>query len=116
MSTTHETSEITETSTKPYSIYPPAETRFIEGMKNSVNQYRQSIENYQQDWLRSYKNNLELIETVQREFTERSDTTISMIDASTRIIMALNDYAKAGEEWNHTITQIWIRFWSPKRD
>jgi len=113
VSTTHKKRE---TSTNPYSIYPPAETRFIEGMKNSVNQYRQSIETYQQDWLRSYKNNLELIETVQREFTERSDTTISMIDAATRIIRALYENAEALVEFNHTITQIWIPSWSSKQD
>jgi hypothetical protein len=120
MGTTQETRErtepATETSTNPYSTYPPSETRFIEAMKKSVSQYRQSIEYYQQDWIRSSKNNFDLIESVQREFTEKSDATIAMIDAATRIISALNENAKAFAELNHTITQIWISPWSPKSD
>ncbi len=120
MGTTQKTRErtepATETSTNPYSAYPPSETRFIEEMKKSVSQYRESIEDYQQDWVRSAKNYFELIESVQHEFTEKSDTTISMIDAATRIIRALNDNAKAFAELNHTITQIWIPPWSTEPD
>ncbi len=118
MGTTQETSEITEpaTETPAYSAYPPSETRFIEEMKKSVSQYRQSIEDYQQDWLRASKNNFDLIESVQREFAEKSDATIAVIDAATQIIRALNENAKAFAELNHTITQIWAPSWSPDRD
>jgi len=111
MSTTHETEEITETSE-----YAPAETRFIEEMKKSVSQYRQSTEDYQQDWIQSCKNYFKLVESVQHEFTEKSETTITMIDAATRIIRALNENAKAFAELNHTVTQIWVPSWSPKSD
>ncbi len=116
MSTTHETKEITEQPSTPYSAYPPSETRFIEEMKKSVSRYRQSVDNYQQDWVRSTKNFFELVESVQHEFTEKSDTTISMVDASTKIITALNENAKAFAEWNHTMSQIWLPSWSPKED
>ena len=111
MSTTHETEEITETSE-----YAPSETRFIEEMKKSVSQYRQSTEDYQQDWIQSCKNYFKLVESVQHEFTEKSETTITMIDAATRIIRALDENAKAFAELNHTITQIWVPSWSPKSD
>ncbi len=111
MSTTHETEEITETS-----VYAPSETRFIEEMKKSVSQYRQSTEDYQQDWIQSCKNYFKLVESVQNEFTEKSETTITMIDAATRIIRALNENAKAFAELNHTITQLWVAPWSPKSD
>jgi len=111
MSTTHETEEITETSE-----YAPSETRFIEEMKKSVSQYRQSTEDYQQDWIQSCKNYFKLVESVQHEFTEKSETTITMIDAATRIIRALNENAKAFAELNHTVTQIWVPSWSPKSD
>ena len=116
MGTTQATRDSAETSTNLFSAYPPSETRFIEEMKKSVSRYRQSVENYQQDWIRASKNNFDLIESVQREFTEKSDTTIAMIDAATRIIKALNDNAKACAELNHTITQIWVPSWSPKSD
>jgi len=116
MGTTQETRDATETSTNPYSAYPPSETRFIEEMKKSVSRYRQSIEDNQQYWVQSCQNNFDLIETVQHEFTEKSETTIAMIDAATRIIKALNDHAKAFAELNHTITQIWIPPWSPEPD
>ena len=120
MSTTHETKEITEPKTEPsgnsYSAYPPSETRFIEEMKKSVSRYRQSVDNYQQDWVRSTKNYFQLVESVQHEFTEKSDTTISMVDASTRIIKALNENAKAFAAWNHTLSKIWLPSWSPKED
>jgi hypothetical protein len=111
MSTTHETEEITETSE-----YAPSETRFIEEMKKSVSQYRQSTEDYQQDWIQSCKNYFKLVESVQHEFTEKSETTITMIDAATRIIRALDENAKAYAELNHTVTQIWVPSWSPKSD
>ncbi len=116
MGTTQATSDSAETSTNLFSAYPPSETRFIEEMKKSVSRYRESVENYQQDWIRACKNNFDLIESVQREFTEKSDTTIAMIDAATRIIKALNDNAKACAELNHTITQIWVPSWPPKSD
>jgi len=116
MGTTQATRDSAETSTNLFSAYPPSETRFIEEMKKSVSRYRQSVENYQQDWIRACKNNFDLIESVQREFTEKSDTTIAMIDAATRIIKALNDNAKACAELNHTITQIWVPSWPPKSD
>ena len=116
MGTTQATRDATETSTNLFSAYPPSETRFIEEMKKSVSRYRESVENYQQDWIRACKNNFDLIESVQREFTEKSDTNIAMIDAATRIIKALNDNAKAFAELNHTITQIWIPPWSPEPD
>jgi hypothetical protein len=115
MGTTQETRDSAETSNL-YSAYPPSETRFIEEMKKSVSRYRESVENYQQDWIRACKNNFDLIESVQREFTEKSDTTIAMIDAATRIIKALNENAKACAELNHTITQIWVPSWPPKSD
>ncbi len=111
MSTTHETEEITETTE-----YTPSETRFIEEMKKSASQYRQSTEDYQQDWVRSCKNYFDLVESVQHEFTEKSETTITMIDAATRIIRALNENAKAFAELNHTVTQIWVPSWPPKSD
>jgi len=120
MSTTHKTREITEptteTSGNAYSAYPQSETRFIEEMKKSVSKYRQSMENYQQDWVRSCKNYFELVESVQREFTEKSDTTVSVVDASTRIVKALNENAKAFAELNQTYTQIWFPSWPPKGD
>lgn len=116
MSTTHETKEITEQPSTQYSAYPPSETRFIEDMKKSVSKYRQSVENYQQDWIKSCHNYFELVESVQQEFAEKSDSTISMVDATTRIIKALNENAKALAEWNHTMTQIWLPSWSPKGD
>jgi len=116
MGTTQATRDSAETSTNLFSAYPPSETRFIEEMKNSVSRYRQTVENYQQDWIRACKNNFDLIESVQREFTEKSDTNIAMIDAATRIIKALNDNAKACAELNHTITQIWVPSWPPKSD
>ena len=116
MGTTQETRDSAETSTNLFSAYPPSETRFIEEMKKSVSRYRQSVENYQQDWIRASKNNFDLIESVQREFTEKSDTNIAMIDAATRIIKALNENAKACAELNHTITQIWVPSWPPKSD
>ncbi len=116
MGTNQATRDSAETSTNLFSAYPPSETRFIEEMKKSVSRYRQSVENYQQDWIRACKNNFDLIESVQREFTEKSDTTIAMIDAATRIIKALNDNAKACAELNHTITQIWVPSWPPKSD
>ncbi len=116
MGTTQATRDSAETSTNLFSAYPPSETRFIEEMKKSVSRYRQSVENYQQDWIRACKNNFDLIESVQREFTEKSDTNIAMIDAATRIIKALNDNAKACAELNHTITQIWVPSWPPKSD
>ncbi len=115
MGTTQATRDSAETSNL-YSAYPPSETRFIEEMKKSVSRYRQSVENYQQDWIRSCKNNFDLIESVQREFTEKSETTITMIDDATRIIKALNENAKACAELNHTITQIWVPSWPPKSD
>ena len=111
MSTTHETEALAETSE-----YAPSETRFIEEMKKSVSQYRQSTEDYQQDWIQSCKNYFKLVESVQNEFTEKSETTITMIDAATRIIRALNENAKAFAELNHTVTQIWVPSWSPKSD
>ncbi len=116
MGTTQATRDSAETSTNLFSAYPPSETRFIEEMKKSVSRYRESVENYQQDWIRASKNNFDLIESVQREFTEKSDTTIAMIDAATRIIKALNENAKACAELNHTITQIWVPSWPPKSD
>jgi uncharacterized protein YukE len=116
MGTTQATRDSAETSTNLFSAYPPSETRFIEEMKKSVSRYRQSVENYQQDWIRASKNNFDLIESVQREFTEKSETNIAMIDAGTRIIKALNDNAKACAELNHTITQIWVPSWPPKSD
>ncbi len=116
MGTTQATRDSAETSTNLFSAYPPSETRFIEEMKKSVSRYRQSVENYQQDWIRACKNNFDLIESVQREFTEKSETNIAMIDAATRIIKALNDNAKACAELNHTITQIWVPSWPPKSD
>ncbi len=120
MSTTHKTREIaepaTETSGNIYSAFPPSETRFIEEMKKSVSRYRQSVENYQQDWLRGCKNYFSLVESVQHEFTEKSETTVSAVEATTRIVKALNDIAKAFAELNHTLTQIWIPSWSPKSD
>jgi len=116
MGTTQATRDSAETSTNLFSAYPPSETRFIEEMKKSVSRYRQSVENYQQDWIRASKNNFDLIESVQREFTEKSETNIAMIDAATRIIKALNDNAKACAELNHTITQIWVPSWPPKSD
>lgn len=116
MGTTQATRDSAETSTNLFSAYPPSETRFIEEMKKSVSRYRESVENYQQDWIRSCKNNFDLIESVQREFTEKSETNIAMIDAATRIIKALNDNAKACAELNHTITQIWVPSWPPKSD
>jgi len=119
MSTTHKTKEIEEPTTEtssPYLAYPPSETRFIEEMKNSVSKYRQSVENYQQDWLRGCKNYFSLVESVQHEFTEKSDTTVSVIDATTRIVKALNENAKAFAELNQTLTQIWLPSWSPKDD
>ena len=119
MSTTHETKEIekptTETSS-PYLAYPPSETRFIEEMKKSVSKYRQSVENYQQDWIRGCKNYFALVESVQREYTEKSDTTVSAVEATTRIVKALNENAKAFAELNQTLTQIWLPSWSPKGD
>ena len=116
MGTTQATRDSAETSTNLFSAYPPSETRFIEEMKKSVSRYRESVENYQQDWIRACKNNFDLIESVQREFTEKSETNIAMIDAATRIIKALNDNAKACAELNHTITQIWVPSWPPKSD
>ena len=120
MSTTQETNEIPETSTKisPDSqfLYPPSETKFIEDMKKSVSRYRQSIESYQQDWVRALKNNFELVEKAQNEYVQKSDTTLSAIETSTRIIRALNEYAKAYAELNQTIIQTWISSWSPKTD
>ncbi len=116
MGTTQATRDSAETSTNLFSAYPPSETRFIEEMKKSVSRYRESVENYQQDWIRGCKNNFDLIESVQREFTEKSETNIAMIDAATRIIKALNDNAKACAELNHTITQIWVPSWPPKSD
>ncbi len=119
MSTTHKTKEIEEPTTEtssPYLAYPPSETRFIEEMKNSVSKYRQSVENYQQDWLKGCKNYFSLVESVQREFTEKSDTTVSVIDATTRIVKALVENAKAFAELNQTITQLWINPWSPERE
>ena len=116
MGTTQTSRDSAETSTNLFSAYPPSETRFIEEMKKSVSRYRQSVENYQQDWIRASKNNFDLIESVQREFTEKSETNIAMIDAATRIIKALNDNAKACAELNHTITQIWVPSWPPKSD
>jgi len=111
MGTTQEIRDATE-----ISAYTPSETRFIEEMKKSVSQYRQSTEEYQQDWVQSCKNYFELVESVQHEFTEKSETTITMIDAATRIIRALNENAKAFAELNHTITQLWIPPWSTKQD
>ena len=93
-----------------------SEISVFQEMKKSVSRYRQSVDNYQQDWVRSTKNFFELVESVQHEFTEKSDTTISMVDASTRIIKALNENAKAFAEWNHTMSQIWLPSWSPKED
>ena len=120
MSTTQETNEIQEPSKKisPESqfLYPPSETKFIEDMKKSVSRYRQSIESYQQDWIRALKNNFELVEKAQNEYVQKSDTTLSAIETSTRIIRALNEYAKAYAELNQTLVQTWISSWSPKTD
>ncbi len=119
MSTTHKTKEITEPTTEtssPYLAYPPSETRFIEEMKKSVYKYRQSVENYQQDWVRGCKNYFSLVESVQREFTEKSETTVSAVEATTRIVKAVNENAKAFAELNQTLTQIWLPSWSPKSD
>ena len=120
MSTTHKTREIEEPATEKsgniYSAYPPTETRFIEEMKNSVSRYRQSVENYQQDWIRGCKNYFSLVESVQHEFAEKSDATVSAVDATTRIVKSLNENAKAFAELNQTLTQIWLPSWSPKSD
>lgn len=120
MSTTHETPEISEPETKnqgkSFSIYPPSENRFIEQMKKSTSKYRQTIENYQQDWARSYQNYFQLVESLQHDFAEKSDTTVSMIDANTKIVRALNENAKAFAELNQTISQIWYSSWSPQGD
>ncbi len=115
MSTTHETEEIAEPATET-SAYTPSETKFIDEMKKSVFQYRQSTEDYQQDWIRSWKNYFELVKSVQQEFAEKSETTVTMIDASTRIIKSLVENAKAFAELNQTITQLWINPWSPERE
>jgi light-regulated signal transduction histidine kinase (bacteriophytochrome) len=114
MSTTHETSEITEPAIE-ISAYPPSEIRFIEDMKKSVSQYKLSVENNQKDWVQSCKNYFELVESVQREFAEKSETTVTMIDATTRIVKALVENAKAFAELNQTITQLWMNPWSTER-
>lgn len=120
MSTTQKTTETTESETqnsgKPFSIYPPSETRFIEQMKNSMSKYRQSIESYQEDWTRSCHNYFQLVESLQHDFAEKSDTTISMIDANTRIVKSLNENAKAFAELNQTIAQTWFSSWLPTGD
>jgi len=147
--TTQEKIEITnpptETSTHPHSVYPPAATRFFDEMEKSVSQYRQSIEDYQQECVRSCRNNFELIVSAQREFAEKEGTTFTkpeafekiindtlesfskafsvqkqissaMIKTATQNIKTLNDNAKSFAKLNHSMTQLWIPFWSPKCD
>jgi len=133
----------TETSTDPQSTYQQTATKFFDEMEKSVSQYRQSIEDYQQECVRSCKNNFELIVSAQKEFAEKSgatftlpgasekiindtlesfnkaystqrQTSFAMIRAATQSIKALNENAKSFADLNRSMTQLWIPNWSPK--
>ena len=151
--TTQETREIvkstietpTKTSTTQHSANLQTATKFFDEMEKSVSQYRQSIEDYQQEFVRSCRNNFELIVSAQREFAEKSGTTFTLPEASEKIvndtlesfskaystqrqtsfaiiravtqnIKALNDNAESFAKLNRSISQLWIPNLSPKRD
>ncbi len=135
----------TETPTNQQSTYLQTATRFFDEMEKSVSQYRQSVEDYQQECVRSCKNNFELIVSAQKEFAKKSatpftipeatekiindtlesfskaystqkQTFFAMIKTATQSIKALNDNAKSFAELNHSMTQLWMPDWLPKID
>jgi len=146
--TTQETKEITKPTTEtsnPRSTYLQAATKFFDEMEKSVSQYRQSIEDYQQECVRSFRNNFETIVSTQREFIEKSgtaftlpevsekivsdalrsfskaystqkQTSLAIIRAVTQNIKALNENAESFADLNRSMTQFWIPNWPPKRD
>ena len=145
--TTQDTKEVTkstvETSTNPQSTHLQSATRFFDEMEQSISQYRQCIEDYQQECIRSFRNNFESIVSAQREFAEKSgtsfaipeasekiindtlesfnkaystqrQTSFAMIRAATQSIKALNENAKSFADLNRSMTQLWIPNWLPK--
>ena len=94
--TTQETKDIekstietpTKISTNPQSAYQQTADRFFDEMEQSISQYRQSIEDYQQEFVRSCRNNFELIVSAQKEFATKSDTSFAIPEASEKIIRA----------------------------
>jgi len=102
--TTQETKEVTkhtletstETSTNPQSTYLQNTTKFFDEMEQSVSQYRQSMEDYQQEFVQSCRNNFVLITSAQREFAEKSGTFFTIPEASEKIINdTLESFSKA---------------------
>lgn len=147
--TTQETREITKseptTSTNQRSANLHAVTSFFDEMEKSVSQYRQSMEDYQQECVRSYRKNFESIVSSQKKFSEKSgtifaipkasekiisdmldsfskayftqrQTSVAMFRAATQGLKALNDNVKSFSELNQSIIQAWVPNWSTKKD
>ena len=152
--TTQETREVTtptketptkETPTNQHSTNLQTATKFFDEMEKSVFQYRRSMEDYQQECVRSCRNNFESIVSAQQEFAEKSGTTFTIPEASKKIIndtlesfdkacsvqkqivfttintatqsiKALNDNARSFAELNRSMTQLWMPDWSQKKD
>jgi len=147
--TTQETRETVkhtqETSTNPQPTYLQTATKFFDEIEKSVSQYRQCVEDYQQECVRSFRNNFESIISAQREFAEKSgtgftfpeatekiinnalesfnkvhstqgQTFFAIISTATQSIKALNDNAKSFVDLNRSMTQLWIPDELPKRD
>lgn len=142
---TREGSKHSETPVNPHSTYLQTTTRFFDDMEKSVSQYRQSLEDYQQECVRVCRNNFESIISAQQKFAEKSgmnftlpeasekiinDTlesfskaysiprqiSFTMIKAATQNLKTLNDNAKSFAELNCNITQLCIPNWPTKKD
>ncbi len=135
----------TKNSKDVFSVYQTNVDKLFNGIKQSVPQYHQSINNVQQEYLQAYENVVDSAITLQKEYARKAgiatnipeatlkvihDTTeefvkaasiqnqiaLATIDSTQQNIKTFNDNAKSFADLNRNILQSWISAFTTKNN